>query len=114
MFDRQAFTESFDHLYSNPLSVNPTFLCLLYLTLAIGLVLATPMPNTPEESIVQRLRSDPVDRAEAYFRGAQTLGDPVTGFEDADFWSVQALCLMSVYKLTVSRRNAAYAYYGRF
>lgn len=87
-------------------------LCLLCLTMAIGLVLATPIPNSPEDRIIKELRSGSLDRAELYFRGAQTLGDPVTGFADSDFWSVQALCLMSVYLLAVSRRNAAYTYYG--
>lgn len=41
------------------------------------------------------------------------LADPVSGFEDADFWSVQALILTSLYMLAVSKRNAAYAYHGK-
>lgn len=58
-----------------------------------------------------RVRSQ--DNSEEYFfRTAKLLGDPVTGFEDADFWSVQALSLMAVYMLAVSKRNAAYAYFG--
>lgn len=40
------------------------------------------------------------------------LADPVSGFEDADFWSVQALLLTSLYMLAVSKRNAAYVYHG--
>lgn len=53
-----------------------------------------------------------MDRAEIFFRSAKCLGDPTSGFEDADFWSVQALLLMSVYMLTKTKRNAAYAYHG--
>lgn len=40
--------------------------------------------------------------------------DPDSGFEDADFWSVQALSLMTVYMMAVSKRNRAYAYLGTF
>lgn len=76
--------------------------------------MATPKPNTADEAMIKSLRADPVDRAELLFREAKHLGDPLSGFEDADFWSVQALCLISVYMLAVSKRNAAYAYYGKY
>ena len=39
--------------------------------------------------------------------------DPDSGFEDADFWSIQALSLMTMYMLVVSKRNRAYAYLGK-
>ena len=102
-----------DICYSDPLHVDPSFLCLLYLVFAIGLVLAVPVPGTPEDHIIKRLRSDDQEWAERFYRSAKLLGDPVSGFEDADFWSIQALLLMSVYMLSISKRNAAYAYYGR-
>ncbi|TEA21141.1 putative transcriptional regulatory protein [Colletotrichum sidae] len=112
VFNRAAFEKSVDACYSDPLAAQSTFLCLLNLTFAIGMVLATPLPNTKEDAIFKKLRSGQFDRAELFFRGAKALGDPITGFEDADFWSVQALSLMSVYMLAVSKRNAAYAYFG--
>jgi len=102
-----------DSCYSDPLNVNPNELCLAYLTFAIGLVLATPFPGSREDHLIRRLRADPF-RAEIFFRTAKSLGDPVFGFEDADLLSVQALSLMSLYMLAVSKRNAAYAYYGTF
>jgi hypothetical protein len=103
---------SLDSCYSDPLFVDPSWLCLLHLTFAIGLVLATPSPGTPEAAIIQKLRADPIDRAETFYRNAKSLSDPSTGFEDADFWSIQALLLMTIYMLAVSKRNAAYAYFG--
>lgn len=48
-----------------------------------------------------------------FYSDAKNLNDPLAGFEDAGFWSIQALTLMSVYMLTVSKRNAAYALFGR-
>jgi hypothetical protein len=33
------------------------------------------------------------------------VNDPIIGFEDAGFWSIQALLLMAVYMLTVSKRH---------
>ena len=99
--------------YTDPLSVDPSWLCLLYLTFAIGLVMASPVPGTREYAVIQKLRSEQVDRAEIFYSDAKNLSDPSAGFEDAGFWSIQALTLMSVYMLAVSKRNAAYALYGK-
>jgi len=76
-------------------------------------VLATPRYGSPEDEIIKRFRSRPYDQAELFFRSAKCFIDPLTGFEDADLWSVQALLLMSVYMLSVSKRNAAWAYHGQ-
>ena len=102
-----------DSCYTDPLNVDPSWLCLLYLTFAIGLVMASPIPGTREYTVVEKLRAEPIDRAEVFYFDAKNLSDPSTGFEDAGFWSIQALTLMSVYMLAVSKRNAAYAYYGK-
>lgn len=103
-----------EQCYTDPLSTDPNWLCLLHLMFAIGLVMASPAPGSHEDSIINRLRADQsVDRAEMFYANAKNLSDPSTGFEDSGFWSIQALTLMSVYMLVVSRRNAAYAYYGR-
>lgn len=74
--------------------------------------MASPQPGTPEDAIIRRLRAEPFDRAELFYENAKELRDPSTGFEDSGFWSIQALTLMSLYMLAVSRRNAAYAYHG--
>lgn len=101
-----------DACYTDPLKVQPTEVCHVFLTFAIGLVMATPTPGTPEDGIVRRLRSEAINRAEIFFRTAKSMGDPVFGFEDADLTSVQALTLMAIYMLAVSKRNAAYNYIG--
>ncbi len=98
--------------YSDPLTVDPNWLCLLYLTFAIGLVMSAPLPGSRDDVIIQKLRVEFVDRAEIFYSDAKHLGDPSAGFEDAGLESVQALTLMSVYMLAVSKRNAAYAYHG--
>lgn len=112
VFHRRSFMNTIDACYTDPLTVDPSWLCLLYLTFAIGLVLATPMPGSREEAIIQKLRAEDSHRAEIFYLDAKNLADPSAGFEDAGFWSIQALTLMSVYMLAVSKRNAAYAYYG--
>src|SRR4051812_4673360 len=112
VFNPDAFLKDVEKCYANPLGVEADWLCLLNLTFAIGLVMATPLPGTEEETIIENLRAEPVDRSEVFYSNAQHLSDPTTGFEDAGFKSIQALALMSVYTLTVSKRNAAYAYYG--
>ncbi|PBP24323.1 hypothetical protein BUE80_DR004639, partial [Diplocarpon rosae] len=109
---RKSFITSLEQCFADPLHIDPQWLCLLYLILAIGLVMASPRPGTPEDIIIRRLRADPVDRAEMFYQNAKSLCDPSTGFEDSGFWSIQALTLMTVYMLAASRRNAAYAYFG--
>ena len=113
MFDKKSFLESLDECYSDPLNTNSTMLCLLYLVLAIGLEIARPQPGSAEEAVIHKLRLERANRAELFYRSARTLADPVSGFEDGDFWSIQALVLTSFYMLAVSKRNAAYAYHGK-
>lgn len=112
VFDRQKFLNSLDTCYSDPLSVDVPWLCHFNLVCAIGLMLAHPRSDSQEYKTIERLRSDRQDRAELFYFGAKSLHDPITGFEDADFWSVQALLLMAMYMLSKSRRNTAFAYIG--
>lgn len=101
-----------DAIYADPLSAQPNALCLLNLILAIGLMTATPRPGTAEAVAVEKLWSEHIDRAELFYLNAKSLSDPMTGFEDADFWSVQALLLMTIYMLCKSKRNTAFALLG--
>jgi hypothetical protein len=112
IFHRRSFMTNLENCYSDPLSVDPSWLCLLYLTFAIGIIMAAPQAGSSEEAMIQKLRADPLDRAEMFYLNAKSLVDPMSGFEDAGFWSIQALCLMTVYMLAISKRNTAYAYYG--
>ncbi|KAH7328545.1 fungal-specific transcription factor domain-containing protein [Stachybotrys elegans] len=112
VLDRHDFEKSLDACYTNPLSVAKQSLCLIYLTMAIGLVMATPAPNTREHQVIAELRGEKFDRAENFFRAASELGGPQGGFYDSNLWSVQALILMTMYTLAVARRSSAYSYYG--
>lgn len=112
VFDREKFFEELDRCYSDPLSTEPPWLCNLNLVFAIGLTLATPLSGSPEALTVDKLRSEHLDRAEVFYLNAKNLNDPITGMEDQDFWSVQALLLMSVYMLAKSKRNTAHALLG--
>lgn len=87
-------------------------LCLLNLTLAIGLITATPRAGTGEAVAIEKLWNEHLDRAELFYLNAKSLSDPMTGFEDADFWSVQALLLMTIFMLCKSKRNTAFALLG--
>lgn len=111
-FDQTTFYQYLDTCYSTPLDVNSSTLCLVYLTLAIGLALATPAPNSPEELMMKSFPEGPEERAESLFRAAKCLSDPLNGIENADLWMIQAWTLMAFYMLIMSKRNAAYAYCG--
>ncbi len=113
VFNRRAFLDSLDSCYSDPLKVDPNWLCLLNLVFSIGLVLATPALGSTDAAVINKLRKEPLDQAEIFYMNAKSLNDPIIGFEDAGFWSIQALLLMAVYMLTVSKRNTAFAYFGK-
>ncbi|KAF2712837.1 hypothetical protein K504DRAFT_422940 [Pleomassaria siparia CBS 279.74] len=112
VFDRQKFLEDLVRCYSDPLSTEPSWLCLLNLVFSIGLTMATPLSGSPEAVIIDKLRSEHLDRAEVFYLNAKSLNDPMTGLEDQDFWSVQALLLMAVYMLAKSKRNTSFALVG--
>lgn len=65
-----------------------------------------------ESQILKRLDAGPVDRAELFYLNATYLNDPIHGFEDGDITSIQALLLITVFMLTVAKRNAAWAFFG--
>jgi hypothetical protein len=65
-----------------------------------------------ESQILKRLDASPVDRAELFYLNATYLNDPIQGFEDGDISSIQTLLLITVFMLTVAKRNAAWAYFG--
>lgn len=112
LFDPKTFYQYLDACYETPLEVNSSTLCLVYLTLAIGLALATPAPNSHGDVMIKSLQEAPEERAEALFRAAKCLSDPLNAVEHADFWMIQAWTLMAFYMLITSKRNAAYAYCG--
>lgn len=112
VFDKNGFLRDVESCYRDPPSSSKFFLCHFFLVQALGLLLAAPAPGTRQEVLIQRQLSAKPDRAELFFRTARTMCDPGAGFEDADFWSVQALSLMTLYMLIISKRNTAYAYLG--
>lgn len=113
IFNRADFERAAIASLNDPFIAKPKLLCLMYLTLAIGLTLATPAQRSKEEEMIRCLRQSGFDVAENFFRNTRRLVEPLTIQENADFWSVQILCLMSIYMLSISRRNAAYSYLGR-
>jgi len=112
VLDKAKFYKSIEDYYNDPLSVDNYALCHLFLVLALGLLLASPLPGSREEAVIKKQLQHQPQRAELFFRSAKAMCDADTGFEDADFWSVQALSLMTLYMLAVSKRNTAYAYLG--
>lgn len=112
MFDEKAFLEKVDNCYSDPLTVDHTFLCHLNLVFAIGLMFATPESGTREAAVIDSLRAKYPDQSEIFFLNAKSINNPVVGLEDADLWSIQALLLMALYMLLKSKRNPAFAYIG--
>jgi hypothetical protein len=112
VFHHDSFLEKLERCYSDPLSVDTSWSCLLNLVFAIGLTMATPLSGSPEALIIDKLRSEHLDRAEAFYLNAKNMNDPMTGLEDQDFWSVQALLLMSYYMLAKTKRNTAFALLG--
>ncbi|KAI1393433.1 fungal-specific transcription factor domain-containing protein [Hypoxylon trugodes] len=111
VFNKKEFLRSVEQCYSDPLNIDEAVLCIFNLVFAIGLVVARPL-GAEHDTIIRKLRSEPINRAELFFRAAKKSFDSMAGFEDGNFWSIQALLLMSLYLLAVSQRNASYVYHG--
>jgi hypothetical protein len=80
---------------------------LLYLALAIGLVLVTPLPHEREAEIIDNFQKQDCNSAEVYFKSAIDIHDSSRKLETKHFWNLQACALMSIYKLATSRRDQA-------
>lgn len=75
-------------------------------------MISSVVPSLRERQILERLDGGSVSRAEMFYVNATHLNDPVSGFEDGDITSIQALLLVTVFMLTIAKRNAAWAYFG--
>jgi hypothetical protein len=126
IFNRAAFKKKLLETYTNPLVAEPHWLCQVNLVFAVGLQLnRSNAPTTSSTSssapsnlisaemkILDRLGVGGVNRSEIFFLNAKHLNDPICGFEDGGFSSIQSLLLMTIYMLTASKRNTAWAYLG--
>ncbi|EED20121.1 conserved hypothetical protein [Talaromyces stipitatus ATCC 10500] len=114
LFNEQVFKQRVERTFQNPLAADQSWMCILYLVFAVGLQLrcVTPRPSPKEAAILKRLLSPDVDRSEMFFLCARHLKDSASGIEDGDFASIQALLLMTLYMLSVGKRNTAWAYIG--
>lgn len=114
IFDREAFTHEVNSIYDNPLQTKQSRLSIINLVFAVGLqlMISSTLPSLRERQILERLDGGSVSRAEMFYVNATHLNDPVSGFEDGDITSIQALLLVTVFMLTIAKRNAAWAYFG--
>jgi hypothetical protein len=108
---RDIYTTELNSIYQNPLQVDQSRISILNLFSAVGLQLTRSSHghNSREAEILKRLDAD---RAELFYLNATFLNDPTHGFEDGDITSIQSLLLITVFMLTVAKRNAAWAYFG--
>lgn len=116
IFDREAFTQEVQSIYDNPLQTKQSRLSILNLVFAVGLqlMMSSDVSSPRGRQILERLDGGSVSRAEMFYVNATHLNDPVSGFEDGDITSIQALLLVTVFMLTIAKRNAAWAYLGSF
>lgn len=116
IFDREAFSLEAAKIYENPLQTEQSRLSILNLVFAVGLQMtrSSAAHSFRESQILKRLDGGNVDRAEMFYLNATHLNDPVSGFEDGDITSIQALLLITVFMMTVAKRNAAWAYFGTY
>ena len=110
--DEKAFFATLNRYYAEPLTVEHTWLCLFHLVLATGLCLATPKPGSREAEVVDDIMLKHPNQSEISYWTAKNLSNSLDGLEDASFWSVQVLALMSLYMFIRAKRNTAYAYAG--
>ncbi|KAF2668195.1 hypothetical protein BT63DRAFT_270332 [Microthyrium microscopicum] len=112
VFDQEQFYNLLERTYSDPLAAESENLCLINLVFAIGFMLATPEPGSEEAEVIEGLKNSNPDRGEIFYINAKSQCDPQTGLEDADFWSCQALLLMTIFMMTKGKRNTAFVLLG--
>ncbi|MDI1486762.1 MAG: hypothetical protein OHK93_006023 [Ramalina farinacea] len=112
VFDEQSFLQELDESFSDPLSIDHTWLCNLNLVLAIGFSLASPAAGSKEEGVIESFRKKYPDHSENFYHAARDISNLLSGFEEPNFWSIRALTLMTFYLLMRSRQNTACAYHG--
>jgi hypothetical protein len=113
VLDHANFSSSLDMYYAEPKYLLNSHLCLIYLVLAIGMVLAIPTHPTPTSAFLLSVIAQPDDAAEMYFQSGKLVAEQDPGYEDGDIWAVQARLLMSLYKFLTSKWNASYDYLGK-
>lgn len=116
IFDRGSFSNEVAAIYANPLQADQSRLSILNLVFAVGLQLTktSATHSFRENEILKRLDGGNIDRVETFYLNATHFNDGLSGFEDGDITSVQGLLLITVFMLTVAKRNAAWAYLGLF
>ncbi|KAL3418607.1 fungal specific transcription factor domain-containing protein [Phlyctema vagabunda] len=114
IFDKESFIERVKQTYDNPLAAQAQWLCILNLVFAVGMQLRKDSPGTQSKQckIINRLDILGANRSELFFLASKHLNDPIFGFEDGGFASIQALLLMTIYMLAAAKRNAAWGYLG--
>ncbi|RDW91982.1 hypothetical protein BP5796_01376 [Coleophoma crateriformis] len=114
IFDEETFLAKIKDTYANPLQVNPPWICQLNLVFAVGMQFRRDYSTftAKEIRIFSRLDIPDSNRSELFFLASKHLSDPISGFEDGGFSSVQSLLLMTIYMLTAAKRNTAWAYLG--
>jgi hypothetical protein len=107
-------TNEVSKIYENPLQADQSRLSILNLVFAIGLQLtrSSAAHSDRDNQILQRLDVGKFNTAEMFYINATHFNDPMCGFEDGDIVSIQTLVLITLFMLTVAKRNAAWAYFG--
>lgn len=113
ILDRMHFEMTVDAYYLNPVSVHPSDLCSIYLTLATALVMVVSTPGTQADFMLGPFASGSMSQAEVLFKSAMSFGESLPQFSDGDLWSVQTHALIALFKFSVSKWNAAYASLGK-
>ncbi|KAL2071056.1 hypothetical protein VTL71DRAFT_12291 [Oculimacula yallundae] len=114
IFDHDTFIEEVKCIYNSPLQAKQPRLSILNLVFAVGLQLLRPSTvSSPRgRQILERLDGGSVNRAEQFFVNSSYLNYPVSGFEDGDIVSCQALLIVTMFMLNMAKRSAAWAYIG--
>ncbi|OTB08588.1 hypothetical protein M426DRAFT_7328 [Hypoxylon sp. CI-4A] len=110
VFNKEDFLGWVENCYQDPPGRSEPNLVLLNLVFAIGLTVSRPVQGTDQVAVIQKLLSEPVNRAELFFIAAKKHHNVMSGVGDR--WSIQIHILMTLYMLASARRNESYHYFG--
>lgn len=114
MFNPFTFRERVKETYRHPLAEKRSWLCILNLVFAIGLQFFSDSdPGSPSTVSLDELGINHPQLSETFFTNAKRLKDPISGVEDGDYISIDALLLTTLYMLAIGKRNTAWGYFGK-
>jgi hypothetical protein len=112
VLDVEVFWQSMDLCYRKPATVLASNLCIIHLVLAIGSLLRGKTGDISSDDRSEPWQEAGEGQADRSYQAATQMLESMREPGQPDTWEVKALILCTVYRLILSRHNAAEESHG--